>query len=89
VNPGFYGTGFNDRGVDAALQWFDPATNFTPAKTFSAAAEFLAQQLDPQAMADRIVDVVLSDDSHFRNVLPVEMADFIRQTQHDAWDAKA
>src|SRR5258708_6385424 len=68
VNPGFYGTGFNDRGVDAAMHWFDPSTNFTPAKTFSAAAEFLAQQLDPQAMADLIVDVVLSDDPRFRNV---------------------
>lgn len=24
INPGFYGTGFNDRGVDSVMHWYDP-----------------------------------------------------------------
>lgn len=89
VNPGFYGTGFNDRGLDAASHWYDPSRNFTPPEAFSAAAQVLAQQLDPQAMADLIVDVVLSDDTRFRNVLPPETEAFIKETQSGAWGAKS
>jgi short-subunit dehydrogenase len=88
VNPGFYATGFNDRGVDAALHWFDPAKNFTPPEAFSAAAAVLSKQLAPQAMADLIMDVALSDDSRFRNVLPIETENFIKQTQRETWEAK-
>src|SRR5207237_169738 len=60
VNPGFYGTGFNDRGVEAAAHWYDPTKNFTSQDAFSAAAGLLAHQLDPQAIADLIVEVALS-----------------------------
>ncbi len=88
VNPGFYGTGFNDRGVEAAAHWYDPAKNFTSPDAFSAAAGVLAHQADPQGIADLIVEVALSDDAHSRNVLPRETEDFIRRSQTDAWEAR-
>lgn len=87
INPGFYGTGFNDRGVEAASHWYDPSQNFTPPDAFAAAAHVLAHQAAPQAIADRIVDVALSDDARARNVLPRETEDFIKRAQADAWEA--
>lgn len=88
-NPGIFGTGFNDRGVDTIFRWYDPETNFTPSSAFSETAEALANQLDPQSMADCIVDVALDENSNFRNVHPKETEDFVKQLQADAWTAKS
>lgn len=88
-NPGVFGTGFNDRGVDSIFRWYDPARNFTPASAFDGAAESLSHQLDPQSMADCIVKVALDNDANFRNVHPKETEDFVKQLQADAWTAKS
>jgi len=87
INPGVFGTGFNDRGVDAMARWYDPSRNFTRPEAFGGVAEALANQLDPQSMVDVIVDVLLADSPKFRNVHPKETEDFIKQLQKDAWDA--
>jgi short-subunit dehydrogenase len=87
INPGFYNTGFNDRGFDAAMQWFDPAKNFTSPEALANVAQILSQQIPPEPLADLIVDVVLSDDSKFRNVLPAEIEAYIRQNQKEMWEA--
>lgn len=87
VNPGVFGTGFNDRGVDAMSHWYDPKKNFTPPEAFGDLSEALAHQLDPQSMVDVIVDVVLSDNPKFRNVHPKETEEMIKQLQKDAWEA--
>ncbi len=87
VNPGVFGTGFNDRGVDAMSHWYDPKKNFTPPEAFGGLSEALAHQLDPQSMVDVIVDVVLSDNPKFRNVHPKETEEMIKQLQKDAWEA--
>jgi hypothetical protein len=47
----------------------------------------VVDQLDPKAMADVIVDVVLSETPKFRNVYPQETEDLIRQIQKDSWAA--
>ncbi|ATC34682.1 TPA: SDR family oxidoreductase [Elizabethkingia anophelis] len=88
-NPGVFGTGFNDRGVDSISRWYDPGINFTPPSAFDGAAESLAHQLDPQSMAEVIVDVALNDHSNFRNVHPKETEDFVKQLQAEAWNAKS
>lgn len=88
-NPGVFGTGFNDRGVDSIFRWYDPEVNFTPESAFDGAAESLAHQLDPQSMAEVIVNVALDDSSNFRNVHPKETEDFVKQLQADAWTAKS
>jgi short-subunit dehydrogenase len=85
VNPGFYATGFNDRGADSVMHWYDPSKNFTPPEAFSAVAEHLAHQLPPDALADLIVDVVLSEDPPARSVLPSEIEGFVKQAQTEAW----
>lgn len=88
-NPGVFGTGFNDRGVDSISRWYDPTINFTPAAAFDGVAESLAHQLDPQSMADVIVNVALDDNANFRNVHPKETEEFVKQLQADAWNAKS
>lgn len=88
-NPGVFGTGFNDRGVDTIFRWYNPEVNFTPLSAFNDTAESLANQLNPQSMADCIVNVALDDNSNFRNVHPKETEDFIKQLQVDAWTAKS
>jgi short-subunit dehydrogenase len=85
VNPGFYDTGFNDRGVDSVMHWYDPSKNFTPPNAFEVVAQHLAQQLPAQPMVDLIVQVALTEDPRFRNVLPAEIEAFIKQSQLDAW----
>eukprot|EP01133_Synstelium_polycarpum_P011695 gene11695-13654_t len=88
-NPGVFGTGFNDRGADSIFRWYDPETNFTPSTAFDGMAEALANQLDPQSMADCIVNVALDDNSNFRNVHPKETENFVKQLQAEAWTAKS
>ena len=89
VNPGVYGTGFNDRGADTISHWYDPTKNFTPPQVFEGMRDVLAHQLEPKAMADVIVDVVLSDTPKFRNVCPQETENQIRQIQKETWDARS
>lgn len=88
-NPGIFGTGFNDRGVDSIFRWYDPKVNFTPETAFDGASESLAHQLDPYSMAEVIVNVALDDNSDFRNVHPKETEDFVKQLQSEAWTAKS
>jgi Short-chain dehydrogenases of various substrate specificities len=88
-NPGIFGTGFNDRGVDTIFRWYNPETNFTPPSAFDGTAEALANQLDPQSMAECIVDVALDENSKFRNVHPRETEDFVKKLQAEAWTAKS
>lgn len=88
-NPGVFGTGFNDRGVDSIFRWYNPESNFTPSAVFAAAADSLKDQLDPQSMAETIVNVALDDNSNFRNVHPKETEDFVKQLQAEAWTAKS
>jgi hypothetical protein len=65
VNSGAYATGFNDRGADNISHWYNPAKNFTPPQVLEGMRAVLAHQLEPQAMADVIVDVVLSETPKF------------------------
>ncbi|KMQ61579.1 short-chain dehydrogenase [Chryseobacterium angstadtii] len=88
-NPGVFGTGFNDRGVDSIFRWYDPKVNFTPESSFDGVGESLAHQLDPQSMADVIVNVALDENSNFRNVHPKETEDYVKQLQAEAWNAKS
>ena len=88
-NPGVFGTGFNDRGVDSIFRWYNPEKNFTPPAAFDGAAASLKDQLDPQSMAETIVNVALDDNSYFRNVHPKETEDYVKQLQAEAWTAKS
>lgn len=87
VNPGVYGTGFNDRGAETLMRWFDPANSLTRPETFAAATGALANQLDPQSVVDALVRIAEEDASKFRNVVPDETAEWIKEIQAITWEA--
>jgi short-subunit dehydrogenase len=87
LNPGAFNTGFNDRGVEAMMSWYDPKINFTPEDTFRSTYDMLSNQFDPQIMADAIVKIVEDEKVKFRNVVPKATEDWLKQVQKDAWEA--
>lgn len=87
VNPGVYGTGFNDRGAETLQRWFDFANSLTRPEVLAAAATGLAKQLDPQTLIDALVRIAEEDESKFRNVVPDETAEWIRGIQATTWEA--
>ena len=90
VNPGVFGTGFNDRGAETMLKWFNPEKSLSKPEVMGALAdpEQLEHQLDPQLMIDAMIRVAEEDNSTFRNVIPEEIIPWIKATQKQAWEAK-
>lgn len=87
VNPGVYGTGFNDRGAETMLRWFDMSKSLTKPEVLMASAGSLQKQLDPQELVDAMVRVCEEDGSKFRNVVPDETAEWIKGIQAKTWEA--
>jgi short-subunit dehydrogenase len=87
ANPGVYGTGFNDRGAETMMRWFDMSNSLTRPEVLMAAATGLASQLDPQSMIDALMRIAEEDASKFRNVVPDETAEWIRGLQTKTWEA--
>jgi short-subunit dehydrogenase len=88
VNPGVFGTGFNDRGAESMTFWFDPAKTLSRLEILAAAAGGLQGQLDPQVQISDLVRVVEEDGSKFRNVCPEAITPWIKAIQERAWTAK-
>ena len=87
ANPGVYGTGFNDRGAETMMRWFDMSKSLTKPEVLMAAAGGLQTQLDPQSMIDAFVRIAEEDDSKFRNVVPDATAEWIKGLQAATWAA--
>lgn len=89
INPGAYATGFNDRGAETMMRWFDPQKSLTRPEIFGAIAEgALENQLDPGEVVDAIVRIAEEDNSKFRNVIPEAIIPWIKELQERAWTAK-
>jgi len=86
VNPGAFGTGFNERGVETMSRWFDAETTLTPPEVLAGLNGLLQGQLDPQLMVDALVRIVEEDGSAFRNVVPAEITPWLRAMQEKAWE---
>jgi NAD(P)-dependent dehydrogenase (short-subunit alcohol dehydrogenase family) len=75
INPGPFATGFNDRMANHPGDWFDEAT---AAPEDVAIMESLRQritvgQLDPEAVADRYVELVEADTTELVNFEPPDI----------------
>lgn len=88
INPGVYGTGFNDRGAETMLRWFDPSKTLTRPELLAGLDGGLEGQLDPQELVDAIVRVAEEDTSQFRNVVPDAIVPWIKAIQERAWTAR-
>jgi short-subunit dehydrogenase len=87
VNPGLFGTGFNDRGAETMSRWFDPASSLSRPELLAGLSAGLEGQLDPAMVIDALVTIAEERSSKFRNVLPVEIIPWIRAIQERTWDA--
>jgi len=87
ANPGPFGTGFNDRGLETMQRWFDPATTFSRPELFKSLDGVLDNQLDPQLMIDALVRLAEEEASKYRTVVPAEITPWLKAIQAKAWDA--
>ncbi|CAM3408870.1 SDR family oxidoreductase [Aequorivita lipolytica] len=89
INPGPFETGFNDRMYDTYQQWFDEDLHFTPLKDIEKAAKGMANnQLDPQEMIDKMVEIIPMESHDFRTVFPEKLAEKCQEYQKRQYDIK-
>lgn len=86
VNPGVFGTGFNDTGAESAVQWYDEDSAHVPMPDFGPT---LADQSDPQEMVDAMVETIIADEPDYRTMRPAETVDAAKQWQETEWTQKA
>jgi NADP-dependent 3-hydroxy acid dehydrogenase YdfG len=82
INPGVFGTGFNDTGVEATMQWHDPERALVPLPNLAGA---LANQSDPQEMIDAMVEVIPAGEHLYRTMRPAEAIEQAKQWQETEW----
>lgn len=88
VNPGAFATGFNDRGAETMMRWFNPETTLSRPELLAGMANSLEGQFDPQMQIDDLVRVIEEEGSKFRNVCPEAIVPWIKAMQTRAWEAK-
>ncbi|GAB19783.1 putative oxidoreductase [Gordonia effusa NBRC 100432] len=86
INPGVFGTGFNDTGAESYEQWYNAATAVVPMPDFSAS---LDGQADPQEMIDAMVEVIPADEHLYRTMRPLDTIEAAKQWQATEWSQNA
>jgi NADP-dependent 3-hydroxy acid dehydrogenase YdfG len=86
VNPGVFGTGFNDTGAESFVQWYDADKAVVPMPDFSGS---LHDQADPQEMIDAMVEIIPADEHLYRTMRPLATIDAARQWQATEWSQNA
>lgn len=86
VNPGVFGTGFNDTGAESYTQWYDAKRAVVPMPDF---ADALADQADPQDMIDAMVEIIPAEEHLYRTMRPVATIDVAKQWQETEWTQSA
>jgi NADP-dependent 3-hydroxy acid dehydrogenase YdfG len=86
VNPGVFGTGFNDTGAESFVQWYDADKAVVPMPDFSGS---LLDQADPQEMIDAMVEIIPADEHLYRTMRPLATIDAAKQWQATEWSQNA
>jgi NAD(P)-dependent dehydrogenase (short-subunit alcohol dehydrogenase family) len=75
INPGPFGTGFNDRMANHPGDWFDESTAYPEdvAIMESLRNRITVGQLDPEEVADRYVELVEADTTELINFVPSDI----------------
>jgi NAD(P)-dependent dehydrogenase (short-subunit alcohol dehydrogenase family) len=92
VNPRGFLTGFNETEAESASHWMDERTNYFKSADVQTYFDQLLgvdeNRLDPQLMADFMVEVIPKDTGLFRNVFPDFTEEQAKTVQHDMWEAR-
>lgn len=81
INPGPYKTGFNDRLIEASNNWFVKGETVIDHSN----PQFPMDQFPEDSDIEAMVDVIVDENSKFRNVFPLEMNETIKNMQKDVW----
>lgn len=82
VNPGVFGTGFNDTGAESYVQWYDEKAAVVPMPDFSGS---LVGQADPQEMIDAMVEIIPADKHLYRTMRPIATIEAAKKWQETEW----
>jgi NAD(P)-dependent dehydrogenase (short-subunit alcohol dehydrogenase family) len=82
LNPGPYGTGFNDRMVDSMWEWFnDESLQAASKQMFSEMhAAALTDQLDPAEVVHKIVELTEADQTEQNNIVPADGVESLQES---------
>ena len=86
VNPGVFGTGFNDTGAESFVQWYDADKAVVPMPDFG---DSLLNQADPQEMIDAMVEIIPAEEHLYRTMRPLATIDVAKQWQATEWSQNA
>lgn len=85
INPGPYLTGFNDREMEAWKSWQDDPSK----RVFNYEdIAFPFEQYDPKEVVDIGVKVILGETKQYRNVVPEDMIEQVKEIQEAIWEKK-
>jgi len=89
INPGGYLTGFNETEAESSSHWMDDQKNYVKRVDVQGFfARILGDEqnrLDPQLMADAMVQIIPKGTGLFRNVVPQLAEDMVKAVQQDTW----
>lgn len=89
INPGGYLTGFNETEAESASHWMDDRKNYVKRAEVQGFFDRILgdeqNRMDPQLMADAMVEIIPGDTGLFRNVVPQSAEDMVKGLQRDAW----
>ncbi|HWW88808.1 MAG TPA: SDR family oxidoreductase [Vicinamibacterales bacterium] len=92
INPGGYLTGFNETEAESSSHWMDDRKNYVKRVDVQGFfARILGDErnrLDPQLMADAMVQIIPRETGLFRNVVPQLAEDMVKALQRDTWTSK-
>ena len=92
INPGGYLTGFNETEAESSSHWMDDRKNYVKRVDVQGFfARILGDEqnrLDPQLMADAMVQIIPKETGLFRNVVPQLAEDMVKAVQQDTWTSK-
>jgi short-subunit dehydrogenase len=92
INPGGYLTGFNETEAESSSHWMDDRKNYVKRVDVQGFfARILGDEqnrLDPQLMADAMVQIIPRETGLFRNVVPQLAEDMVKAVQRDTWANK-
>lgn len=85
INPGPYLTGFNDREMEGWKSWQDDPTK----RIFEYEhVAFPLEQLDPKEIVTPGIKVILGETKSYRNIIPEEMVEQLKEQQQYTWEKK-
>jgi NAD(P)-dependent dehydrogenase (short-subunit alcohol dehydrogenase family) len=89
INPGGYLTGFNETEAESSSHWMDDRKNYVKRADVQGFFDRILgdeqNRMDPQLMADAMVQIIPKDTGLFRNVVPQLAEDMVKGLQRDTW----